>query len=510
MGDALVEDPWDVFGDCDEAPVEEVDLALPEESLLKLAPQESLTFLETCGHATWDDLVDQSKVVAGYGKEKHVSHELPAAPDGIVGAYELNAWRLCSNDVNALREPWAADVRMHIAKFRSALAILPSGAPSSAKARAMADLADAAHCASDVMWGLVRGRAWKHVAWRHIAEREGFVLAQVAQWTVHFLKKQWVDAMHSLDYALIFGGPTALLQPMVRLTLLQLACCAPPPTTCKRRFPLGVPELARVPTFGTMIPRCTWRPRLTPADSPGLDGVHLGVLTDEEIRDKLEQHKPLVVEGVTTQWAARDKWTNLTFWESLYPRLVPVEVGVGEIQEYTTLVEQVMDVRTFVRRFLEGSAAAPGVPARCGYLAQHPLFAHIPQLQADFQKPDFIPKTETVNAWVGSGGTVTRTHYDAYENLLVQLAGFKFLRLYPPSDEAYLYPRKAGRAGDREAQVNLSNVEAENPNLDQYPLYAQASPVDVLLGPGDAVHIPSRWWHYVRSITPSISVSFMW
>ena len=30
------------------------------------------------------------------------------------------------------------------------------------------------------------------------------------------------------------------------------------------------------------------------------------------------------------------------------------------------------------------------------------------------------------------------------------------------------------------------------------------------IGPGDAVHIPARHWHYVRALSPSASVNFWW
>jgi len=34
--------------------------------------------------------------------------------------------------------------------------------------------------------------------------------------------------------------------------------------------------------------------------------------------------------------------------------------------------------------------------------------------------------------------------------------------------------------------------------------------VDCVLGPGDTLYIPVGWWHYVRSLSISFSVSFWW
>lgn len=90
-----------------------------------------------------------------------------------------------------------------------------------------------------------------------------------------------------------------------------------------------------------------------------------------------------------------------------------------------------------------------------------------------------------------------------------QVAGFKLVRLYLESDTPYMY-RFAGSSGgaSRHAQGNFSAVDVENPDLAQFPDFANATPYDVILAPGDFVYIPAKCWHYVRSLTPSISLNF--
>lgn len=34
--------------------------------------------------------------------------------------------------------------------------------------------------------------------------------------------------------------------------------------------------------------------------------------------------------------------------------------------------------------------------------------------------------------------------------------------------------------------------------------------VDCILEEGEMLYIPPKWWHYVRSLTTSFSVSFWW
>ena len=158
-------------------------------------------------------------------------------------------------------------------------------------------------------------------------------------------------------------------------------------------------------------------------------------------------------------------------------------------------------------------------PERVGYLAQHALFAQIPELKRDFVAPpycDACGKLSNVNAWFGTDGTVTPLHFDTYDNFLTQAQGFKYVRLYAPSEAPFLYVDDDGGGGGgdgaersgTEAQRNISPVRIEAPDLERHPLFAQATHTEVVLGPGEMLFIPSGTWHYVRSLTPSLSVNF--
>jgi lysine-specific demethylase 8 len=57
---------------------------------------------------------------------------------------------------------------------------------------------------------------------------------------------------------------------------------------------------------------------------------------------------------------------------------------------------------------------------------------------------------------------------------------------------------------------NTSQVNAEQPDLTLYPLFSQVQYMDHVLEPGDILYIPPKWWHYLRSLDTSFSVSFWW
>mmetsp|Transcript_22324 Transcript_22324/g.75146 ORF Transcript_22324/g.75146 Transcript_22324/m.75146 type:complete len:446 (-) Transcript_22324:374-1711(-) len=105
---------------------------------------------------------------------------------------------------------------------------------------------------------------------------------------------------------------------------------------------------------------------------------------------------------------------------------------------------------------------------------------------------------------VGQKGNVTPAHYDEQQNLLAQLVGRKRVLLFPPEAWRQLYPYPRCHPHDRQTLLDFAA-----PDLGRFPRFAEARPLEAVLGPGDVLYIPQYWWHYVENLdAATVSVTF--
>jgi hypothetical protein len=147
------------------------------------------------------------------------------------------------------------------------------------------------------------------------------------------------------------------------------------------------------------------------------------------------------------------------------------------------------------------------------YLRQFPVLSQIPELREYFDPPIYCPSDRKlmINLWIGPAGTIQPLHKDNHNplalinNLLVQLVGSKRVLLISGDQDALVYQRSAS-----EKDYHYSQVDIENFDLEQFPLFGQAVIHEAIIEPGEMIFIPANTWHYVRSLNESISLSFWW
>jgi len=102
--------------------------------------------------------------------------------------------------------------------------------------------------------------------------------------------------------------------------------------------------------------------------------------------------------------------------------------------------------------------------------------------------------------WIGPAGTFTPLHFDLTNNFIAQIIGHKRVILLPPSESARLHH-------GRHVFSAVHDLEDET-RLALYPSARAARRFVVDLGPGDLLYSPIGWWHQVRSLDFSVTLTY--
>lgn len=137
-----------------------------------------------------------------------------------------------------------------------------------------------------------------------------------------------------------------------------------------------------------------------------------------------------------------------------------------------------------------------------------PVSRAMPKLCDELQNP-LVPADTQPGIWIGSRITVA-AHFDESKNIAVVAAGRRRFTLFPPEQVANLY---VGRLDFTPAGQPISLANPKDPDFERHPRYRQAldAALAVELGPGDAIYIPTPWWHHVESLEAlNVLVNYWW
>ena len=111
--------------------------------------------------------------------------------------------------------------------------------------------------------------------------------------------------------------------------------------------------------------------------------------------------------------------------------------------------------------------------------------------------------------WIGNR-TVASCHYDSPNNIACCVVGTRRFTLFPPEQVFNLYPGPLEPTPGGQA---ISLVDFAKPDFEKYPRFraALAAGQFAEVGPGDAVFIPSMWWHHVQGLSAfNALVNYWW
>ncbi|GGY76984.1 cupin [Cellvibrio zantedeschiae] len=245
---------------------------------------------------------------------------------------------------------------------------------------------------------------------------------------------------------------------------------------------------------------------------------------DERI---LSSKTPVIIKGLVNRWKLVEEGRKsdanaINYLKSHYNGRPSVAcIGPPEIQGrffYDTLgtqlnfdtqqmkIDEVLDL--IQKGFPENNPTSY-------YIASNVIDTHFPDFRKEndvvIPRPvmDYPLEDMRIGIWIGNRTTAC-CHYDASDNLACCVVGKRRFTLFPPDQIANLYPGPLTPTPGGQA---LSMVDFNNPDFTKYPKFAEAIKHGQIaeLEAGDALYLPSMWWHQVEAQRPfNVLVNYWW
>lgn len=211
----------------------------------------------------------------------------------------------------------------------------------------------------------------------------------------------------------------------------------------------------------------------------------------------VKKQKPVVVEQLTSDWPAYEKW-NLDYIKEiagdktvpLYDdRPVSYKDGFNEAHanmKMADYIDLLNSKPTNFRIFL------------------YNLMQEVPILKKDFLWPDIGLRLIKQLPMLFFGGENSKVfmHFDIdYSNILhFHFHGTKRCVLFAPDQTPYLYKVPY-------SLISREDINFDTPDFDKFPALKQAKGYVTELKHGEMLYMPEGYWHYMKYLTPGFSMS---
>lgn len=207
--------------------------------------------------------------------------------------------------------------------------------------------------------------------------------------------------------------------------------------------------------------------------------------------------KPVVIEQLTADWPAYQKWHLQYIKEVAGDKIVPLyddrpvsyKDGFNEAHakmKMSDYIDLLNSEPTAYRIFL------------------YNLMKEVPELQNDFKWPDLGIKLIKQLPMLFFGGENSKVfmHFDIdYSNILhFHFHGKKQCILFAPDQTKYMYKIP-------HSLISREDIDFDNPDYDKFPALKQTKGFITNLEHGEMMYMPEGYWHYMKYVTPGFSMS---
>lgn len=249
-------------------------------------------------------------------------------------------------------------------------------------------------------------------------------------------------------------------------------------------------------------------------------GERQGIRPDAVSPEILKSTEPLLLKGLVADWpvvrAGKDSAAAAAEYLLGFYADVPVGVGFGppeiagrffyneemsgfNFDRGTARLDQVVaEILEY-----EDSDEAPAL-----YVASTKIDTCLPGFRAE-NDIDFGDIAPLANFWLGNRSRIA-AHWDLPDNIACCAVGHRRFTLFPPSELENLY---VGPLHVTPSGQEVSLVDFHDPDFDKYPRFRKAleSARVAELEPGDALFIPSMWWHHVEGLDNfNLLINYWW
>jgi hypothetical protein len=218
---------------------------------------------------------------------------------------------------------------------------------------------------------------------------------------------------------------------------------------------------------------------------------------DDFYNNYVKKQRPVVIEQLTKDWPAYEKWKLNYIKDIAGNKTVPLyddrpvshEDGFNQAHAKMKMADYVDLLQTKPTNYR---------------IFLYNLMKEVPSLKEDFRWPDIGLKLvkQLPMLFFGGEGSKVFIHYDIdYSNILhFHFHGNKRCILFAPNQTPYLYKVP-------HALISREDIDFDNPDFKKWPALKQAKGLVADLKHGEMLYMPEGYWHYMKYVTPGFSMS---